>query len=547
MNSPPTSTHESEPWRPLSASERESFFDAIARYQRAVWRVTAASLVANGLVAVILAALMAPLFYGALGLVLDVINILIPMPNLFAGIMDSLSPMLDEPEKVSAGAWLHLIGVAALPGLAWMAIVVFMLRRMLLISATFDAGDMGARPPNPAVLAEQRFGNVITEMAVAANLAVPRVLVVDRDLLNAAVFGRDEQHVTIIVSQGLLERLDRAEMQGVAAHLLGSVANGDMKIGLRAAVTLSLFGLIAYLGSVLTKGEGAGKKLAQLLRTTLMPTAAGARRLADELADPFVDADEPAAEAGSADRSTDEAAAKTDRNSAANSAARTANSAAGAASEAPMDAGVRGGSTAHSARGAFANSALGQRLQSRWEKIRPFMWLPLAGPLVMSGFFGGMVSSFVLAPLLSVAWRQRKYMADATAVRLTRDPNTLGEALEKMSAAGAGAAFAPWTAHLSVVPLGKSQTKLLGGGVVPMFPSLQRRLRSLGKLGAHVTGTTRQIPLKAMVIIVPLLTIVGVLFAIMLPLMIWLSLALTMLFTGIPLGFIHLILRAIGH
>ncbi|MEP7247340.1 MAG: M48 family metalloprotease, partial [Gammaproteobacteria bacterium] len=473
MNSPPPPTDEraaQQAWRPLSASERESFFDAIARYQRSVWRVTAASLVANGLVAVILAALMAPLFYGAFGLVLDVINILIPMPNLFAGIMNTLSPMLDNPEKVSAGAWLHLIGVAALPGLAWMVVVVLMLRRMLLISATFDAGDMGARPPNPAVLAEQRFGNVITEMAVAANLAAPRVLVVDRDLLNAAVFGRDEQHVTIIVSQGLLQRLDRAEMQGVAAHLLGSVANGDMQIGLRAAVTLSLFGLIAYLGTILTKGEGAGRKFLQLIRTTFTPTAAGARRLADELADPFVDAD---------------------------AAAEGTNATAASAAGADAGAALSEGSPARPAKGVFANSALGQRLQSRWEKIRPFMWLPLAGPVVMSGFFGGMVSSFVLSPLLALAWRQRKYMADATAVRLTRDPNTLGEALEKMSAAGAGSAFAPWTAHLSVVPLGKSQTKLLGGGVVPMFPSLERRLRSLGKLGAHVTGTPRQIPLKA--------------------------------------------------
>jgi Zn-dependent protease with chaperone function len=352
---------------------------------------------------------------------------------------------------------------------------------------------MAARPPNLTVLAEQRFANVIGEMAIAAQLPPPRVLVVERPLLNAAVFGRDEQHATIVMSQGLLARLDRAEMQGVAAHLVGSIANGDLAIGLRAAVTMSLFGLITYLGTVLVNGEGAGKKLVRIMRATLVPTAAGARKLAADLADPFVDSDAP--------RSPP--AVKT-----------------------PAD---------------------GQTPQSTWEKVRPFLWLPLAGPLVMSGFFGGIVSSFGLGPLLALAWRQRKYMADATAVRLTRDPNTLGEALEKMSAAGTGAAFAPWTAHLSVVPLGRSQTSLLGGGVVPMFPSLDRRLRGLGKLGAHLTRAPRKMPLRMVLIVTPLFVIVGVLIAIVLPLLVWLSLALTMLFTALPLGALHLILRALGH
>jgi len=476
-----------------TASERESFFDAIARHRRAAWRVTLASSLANVLVALIVAILMSPIFYSVLGLLLDVINIIVPMPNLLGTIMDALGAWSDAPDSVTTAGWIRFLTLAAVPGIVWMVVVLFALRRALRLSATFDAGDLEARPPDPATLAEQQLANVIEEMSIAAGVPPPRVRVVERSLLNAAVFGRDDEHVTVVVSKGLLQRMDRAEMQGVAAHLVGSIANGDMAIGLRAAVTLSLFGFITYLGTVLVNSERAAARLLGLLRTTLLPTAAGARDLAASLADPFVHTDSPT------------------RETTATPAARKAGP------------------------------------QSRWEKARPYLWLPLAGPLVISGFFGGIVSAYVLGPLLALTWRRRKYMADATAVRLTRDPNTLGEALEKMSAAGEGAAFAPWTAHLSVVPLGRGQANLLGGATVPMFPSLDRRLRALGKLGARLQRAPERMPRRMVLILTPLSVIVGILVAALLPLLIWLSLALTMLFTAIPVGIVHVLLRALGH
>ena len=110
---------------------------------------------------------------------------------------------------------------------------------------------------------------------------------------------------------------------------------------------------------------------------------------------------------------------------------------------------------------------------------RSMLWLPLAGPVVMAAFFTGIVSLFLLGPLLSLAWRQRKYMADATAVRLTRDPNTLAEPLENMQ--GSSSVFAPWAAHLSVVSRPGARG-LMSNSAVPMFPSIDRRLAALGKM-----------------------------------------------------------------
>src|SRR5581483_2300731 len=118
---------------------------------------------------------------------------------------------------------------------------------------------------------------------------------------------------------------------------------------------------------------------------------------------------------------------------------------------------------------------------------RDWVWLPLMGPVVITGFFAGIVNGFFLAPLVAVAWRQRKYMADATAVRLTRDPDTLAGALKALESADSKAAFASWAAHFSVIDAQSRDSGFVGGSVVPLCPSVTRRLRALRKMGAHVT------------------------------------------------------------
>jgi hypothetical protein len=80
-----------------------------------------------------------------------------------------------------------------------------------------------------------------------------------------------------------------------------------------------------------------------------------------------------------------------------------------------------------------------------------------------------------------------------------------------------------------------------------MFPSLDRRLAALRKLGATLTRAPKQpIPLKTLFIIVPLLSVAGVLMIVLLPMLAYVSAALSMLFTGLPVGILHVLLRWIG-
>ena len=476
-------------WVPWTATERESFFAATARHNRAAWRVTLACAVAIAVTSAIVATLMAPLFYAAIALAFDLVNLFLPAPNLVQSIGNVVGPAIDHPEAVAPARWVQFAFYAALPGLAWMALVILALRRMLLASALFGPGPL-ARPSNPLVLEEQRLANVVGEMAVAAELPAPRVEVTDQPILNGVIFGRSEHEAKLLVSEALLARLNREELQGVAGHLVGSIANGDMEIGLRASIALSLFALVARMATVFPSEATAGHLWA-LWHAILAPTSARARELALELGDPFRDrsSDNPDAAAGPPQFGS-------------------------ASRKAPDD----------------------------W---RTLLWLPLAGPIVITGFFAGLVNLFVLGPLISLAWRQRKYMADATAVRLTRDPDALAQALQKMS--GTGAPLAPWTAHLSVIQTASNRSGPLGASFVPMFPSLDRRLRALARLGAHVSRPPRRMPLPLVLILAALIGVVGVLIAFVLYLLVILSTALTMLFTGLPFSILHLLLRWLGH
>ena len=525
----PPSAERAGNWTGWSAAERESFFDAIARHRRAAWRVTIASLLANLTVALIVAVLMAPLFYGGLALLFDLVNLVIPAPNLVPPIGHALSVALNQPHTMSTGAWIRLGLLAALPGLVWMAFVLSALRRVLLLCMSFEAAELRARPPDGRILAEQRFGNVVAEMAIAASVPAPRVFIADSDVVDAVAFGVDEQHTSIVISQGLLARLDRAQMEGVAATLIASIADGDIGIGVRAALSISLFSLIARLGSLVTNKRNVRRNLAQVVRTMLLPTAASARKFVSELGSPLAD-DE-------GDRVPSEAAAANATTGAGGGAAASGTAASGTAGSGAAGAGGASGRAA--GRGS-------PTLRERWDKLREYLWLPLAGPLVITGFFGALVNLFVLSPLLALTWRQRKYMADATAVRLTRDPDTLAGALEKISASR-GTPLAPWAAHMAVADQGGGDKGMFGNSAVPLFPSIERRLRALGSMGAHVSRPPRRLPLVAVAILTPLLLLLAGLVALLFPLLIWLSLALTALFSGLPFAIVHALLRWLGH
>jgi heat shock protein HtpX len=86
--------------------------------------------------------------------------------------------------------------------------------------------------------------NVVEEMAIAAGVPMPKVMVLETDALNAFATGTRPGHGTIAVTRGLLNSLNRDELQGVVAHEMSHLANLDTRYMVVVGVTVGLIALI---------------------------------------------------------------------------------------------------------------------------------------------------------------------------------------------------------------------------------------------------------------------------------------------------------------
>jgi heat shock protein HtpX len=87
--------------------------------------------------------------------------------------------------------------------------------------------------------------NVVEEMAIAAGLPMPKVYIIDDSAPNAFATGRDPEHASVAVTSGLLEKLDRDELQGVIAHEMSHVGNFDIRYAMLVGVLVGTTVLIS--------------------------------------------------------------------------------------------------------------------------------------------------------------------------------------------------------------------------------------------------------------------------------------------------------------
>ncbi len=114
---------------------------------------------------------------------------------------------------------------------------------------TYFAGDSLVLTASAAreVSQEQapQLFNVVREMSVAANVPMPRVYVIDDTAPNAFATGRDPAHASLAITTGLLEKLDREELQGVIGHEMSHVRNLDIRFSLVVAVMVGAIAILA--------------------------------------------------------------------------------------------------------------------------------------------------------------------------------------------------------------------------------------------------------------------------------------------------------------
>jgi heat shock protein HtpX len=132
---------------------------------------------------------------------------------------------------------------------ALVAMVIALVVAALLSAGSYFSGDSLVLAASSAKEVDSTSApqllNVVQEMAIAANVPMPKVYVIDDTAPNAFATGRDPQHASVAITTGLLEKLDREELQGVMGHELSHVRNYDIRFALLVGVLVGSIALLA--------------------------------------------------------------------------------------------------------------------------------------------------------------------------------------------------------------------------------------------------------------------------------------------------------------
>jgi len=106
-----------------------------------------------------------------------------------------------------------------------------------------------------------RLYNVVEEMKIASGLEkMPDIYIIDDPALNAFATGRDPNKASVAITSGLLQKLNRDELQGVMAHEISHIKNRDVLLMAMCGVLLGTIVILAYYGSRFLFLGGAGSR-----------------------------------------------------------------------------------------------------------------------------------------------------------------------------------------------------------------------------------------------------------------------------------------------
>jgi heat shock protein HtpX len=137
-----------------------------------------------------------------------------------------------------------------LSGVPWFAVGAVILAVAQSLRANFSGADLvlGALGAHPIYYDEPRnqvVMDVVREIALAAGIPEPRIDVIDDPSPNAFAIGRDPEHSVICVTQGLLDRMDREELQGVIGHEMAHIRNCDIRLTTMVTMMFGGFGMLS--------------------------------------------------------------------------------------------------------------------------------------------------------------------------------------------------------------------------------------------------------------------------------------------------------------
>lgn len=390
----------------IGPRDRESFFEAQRRNRHATWRLSAVSVLATVVMGIPLALTITPLLYAAALIIADIVSIWAPLPPSFWQHANEIARYgmvaigwLTQGKTANPQALVIGAAVLLLPG------AILSLGLWLGVNALFRRAGVGgallalkAREPNQSELKELQLADVVQEMAIAAGLPAPKIMLIDAPAANAAAIGTSPNDAQIVISRGMLEQLNRDELEGALAHLVASIGNGDLRIAFRVTSVFETCGLLVAVINA-PFGRRSRGTLWRIVRYGLL----GKKQT---------------------ETSTQEAAA----------VAALLTRSAGLETD---DIDIFFDTTS--------------RKKSVLRSIRNFLFFPIFFTNMAIKLSLWFFSLSILEPSMALLWRKRKYLADACAVQLTRNPDGLAEALRKLNSDRGPIPGGSWASHLFLV------------------------------------------------------------------------------------------------
>jgi Zn-dependent protease with chaperone function len=423
----------------------ETFFDAQKRNRRATWRMSALCVFAALVMGLPLTLVLTPLLYAVTLLAADIINRVSPLPPEFWRTLNDLAQLFvrvadyvfnQHGTLVPAELVLGL-ALALLPGML-LAFILWVGMRLLFrhggVGGTL--ASLGARDPNVADLKELQLSNVVEEMAIAAGVPAPKVMLIDSSGANAAAIGTSAQDARIVISRRILDDLDREQLQAVLAGQVASIGNGDLSIAFTVTSVFETCGLIITLINS-PFGSQSRRTLGRMLRYMFGRRSAEARSAeAEELAAMLSDM-------------LDTQSSDIER---------------------------------------FFNTPNPGIIR----KCLRLVFFPIQFTNIAVEFTLWFFLNVLLGPCMALLWRTRRYLADTGAVELSRDPDALSRALQRLSEDNNTVTGGEWASHLFAVdPKGDSSL----GGLQPSPEQMAKVIQAWqASAGGQVSGSAATSP-----------------------------------------------------
>jgi len=419
------------------AVTKVSFFDEQRRRRRQTWRLSLVCLFIALALGIAMSTILAPLALGIAGGMLKGAALfgcaeICPKSahaiGLFARqemkllivIVEQGSRAHTAAEKLIVIRDILIFSVVFLPTVVAAAVAWTFIRLSLRRAGVLDlVASTRARPPRSEDRKERQLVNAADEMALAAGLPTPRVLVIESEVMNAAVAGASHEAATVLVTRALLERLNREQIQAVMAHCIASIGNGDLRVTQSLLATFQTLGLFHTVLDLPFRWS-AWRSLGRFVRATFDPRVS------------------------------------------------------------PVDVLEAG----HGIEETFSHESMNL-------SVMMIPLLPLRFVMIFQRFILLLWCLLVLKWPLELLWRARRYLADSSAVQLTRNPDALATALSLVAT------------HADIPSGGESRSYLFlcgterkrrgregvrsgmfAGLELEMHPRLDKRLKRLAAMGA---------------------------------------------------------------